>query len=124
MSPLVHIVDDEEEIRNLLDDALRFEGFQTRTFPDGPSFLQASREDPPDVVLLDLKMPEMDGWEVASRLRKREAQPPPVLAVTAMMDPSSRSPERTARAFEAVIQKPFRLEELKDLVTEHAGSPD
>lgn len=119
---LVHIVDDEDEIRNLLDDALTYEGFETRTFADGSTFLEASRKQRPDVVLLDLMMPEMDGWGVVTQLAERD-DPPPVLAVTAMMDPGSRLPERTTEAFEAVIQKPFRLEELKDAVIEHAGPP-
>lgn len=123
MTELVHIVDDEEGIRNLIRDALAVEGYEIETFGDGISFLKASAHRRPDVVLLDLKMPDPDGWEVAAELRDREDDPPPMLAVTAILEPGHDPLAGQEAGFDAIVQKPFRLEELKDVVAEHLERP-
>lgn len=123
MTELVHVVDDEEKIRNLIRDALAFEGYEIETFADGTSFLEAAANRRPDVVLLDLKMPDPDGWEVAAEMREREEDPPPMLAVTAILEPGDEPVPGETSDFDAIVQKPFRLEELKDVVAEHVGRP-
>ena len=58
------LVDDDQEIRELLDTYLTRAGFQVRTTPDGAGFRQALNEAPSDLVILDVMLPELDGWQV------------------------------------------------------------
>ena len=60
---VIHIVDDEEDVRTALELQLRKSGHAIRSFSDGASFLAAAAQDPPDVVLLDILMPGLDGLE-------------------------------------------------------------
>ncbi|MEE9274551.1 MAG: sigma-54 dependent transcriptional regulator [bacterium] len=67
---MIHIVDDEEDVRTALELQLRKSGYAIRSFNDGASFLAAAAQDPPDVVLLDILMPGLDGLETLSRLNQ------------------------------------------------------
>jgi two-component system, OmpR family, response regulator len=69
MPPVVLIVDDEPHIRELLAFALHKAGLNTLEAADGEAALAAARESPPDLVILDINMPRMDGLEVCRRLR-------------------------------------------------------
>jgi len=64
------LVDDEKEMAGMFAALLKSDGYQTLAVNDGPSALQAVRTFGPEVVLLDLGLPEMDGYEVARRLRE------------------------------------------------------
>lgn len=64
------VIDDEESIRNLVEAYLRPEGYQVYTAEDGPSGLKAARAYKPDLIVLDIMLPGMDGIEVLSRLRR------------------------------------------------------
>ncbi|MGD2158328.1 MAG: response regulator transcription factor [Anaerolineales bacterium] len=64
------VVDDEESIRNLVSAYLRPEGYEVYTANDGPSGLQAARAYKPDIIVLDIMLPGMDGIEVLARLRR------------------------------------------------------
>jgi DNA-binding response OmpR family regulator len=66
----VLVCDDDAGIRGMLVAFLESEGFEVRSVADGPSCLAAVAEDPPDLVLLDVMMPGMDGYEVMERLRR------------------------------------------------------
>lgn len=81
----VLIVDDDENLRSIVRDVLRDEGFQTEEAPDGLSALTAFKKDLPDVVLLDLKMPQMDGIETLRELRAINSSVP-VIILTAYGD--------------------------------------
>jgi DNA-binding response OmpR family regulator len=67
----VLVVDDLADAAESLALVLSFHGFAARTAPDGPAALKAAADEPPDVVVTDLRMPGMDGWELARRLRAR-----------------------------------------------------
>ena len=70
ISSLVLVVDDEPNICNVLRRILEREGYQVQTAPDGETALQLIKEKVPDVVLLDLMMPGIDGREVCWRVRE------------------------------------------------------
>jgi CheY-like chemotaxis protein len=63
------VVDDNEDARTSIAELLAMNGFEARAVADGPSALAAAQAERPDVVLLDLSMPGMSGYEVAPRLR-------------------------------------------------------
>jgi DNA-binding response OmpR family regulator len=80
----VLVVDDEEGLRALLRVNLELAGFEVREAPDGPSALEAARGEVPSIVILDVMMPGMDGWEVLREL-KADARTAgtPILMLTA-----------------------------------------
>jgi DNA-binding response OmpR family regulator len=77
----VLVIDDEDDIRELCRVNLEFEGFQVFDAANGPLGLEAAVRHRPDVIFLDLMMPDMDGWEVLQRLKQDDstAQIPVVL---------------------------------------------
>jgi len=90
-------VDDNHDIADSEVDLLNIHGFDARACYSGASALQEVAEFQPCVCLIDLNMPEMDGDELAIRLRKQEGGPPPVLvAVTARSDEESERRIREA----------------------------
>src|ERR1700743_3956806 len=81
----VMVVDDEEQNRTLLRDPLEAHGYRVIEVENGISALQKVEEETPDVILLDLMMPKMDGFEVCRRLKKYwKSAPAPILMLTAL----------------------------------------
>jgi DNA-binding response OmpR family regulator len=68
------IVDDEAGVRELLKDALKLAGFETQVANDGMSALTVLRSYTPDIMIIDINMPLMDGFELVERLRKERKQ--------------------------------------------------
>ena len=91
------IVDDEAGVRELLKDALKLAGFETQVANDGMSALTALRSYTPDIMIIDINMPLMDGFELVERLRKNGNQVP-VLMLSARADRVDRSGGRVRPA--------------------------
>jgi two-component system OmpR family response regulator len=106
----VLIVDDETGVRELLKDALKLAGFETQTANDGMSALTALRSYTPDIMIIDINMPLMDGFELVERLRKN-GNDVPVLMLSARADRVDITRGLTIGADDYVV-KPFGLEEL------------
>ncbi|MEU3274491.1 response regulator transcription factor [Saccharomonospora sp. NPDC006951] len=107
------IVDDEPTVRELLAATLRFAGFAVTSAASGGEGLQQAQLSTPDLVLLDVMLPDMDGFEVIRRLRKQAGAgvPVPVLFLSARDDPADKINGLTLGG-DDYITKPFDPEEL------------
>ncbi|MBI3973819.1 MAG: response regulator transcription factor [Chloroflexi bacterium] len=111
--PRVLVVDDDASITAFLKRALAYEGYQVEIAGDGPSGLAAALDSPPDLVVLDIMLPGLDGIEVLRRLRAGESDTGrlPILMLTARDEVSDRVAGLDAGADDYLV-KPFALEEL------------
>ncbi|MCX8062272.1 MAG: response regulator transcription factor, partial [Anaerolineales bacterium] len=109
MSTRVLVIEDDEQILKLLRRGLAYEGYEVDTAMDGPSGLAMARDNPPDVVILDLMLPGMDGLEVCRRLRA--GGPVPILILTAKDTVTDRIQGLDMGADDYMV-KPFELDEL------------
>jgi DNA-binding response OmpR family regulator len=118
------VVDDEEDILHFLELVLREKGYQVVTASGGPEALTRAQLEKPDLVLLDIMMPQMDGWEVLKLLRVDEetAQIP-----VAMLSARTEAKDRVQGLQEGAVDyicKPFSLQELLakiDAIFSHVG---
>lgn len=126
----VLIVDDEPAVRDALRRSLRFEGYQTRVASDGLEALEQVAAEPPELVVLDVQMPRMDGLTVARRLRAAGDRVP-ILMLTARDTVGDRVTGLDAGADDYLV-KPFELDELfarvralmrRGAYTEQGGAP-
>jgi two-component system OmpR family response regulator len=106
----VLVVDDEEYIRDLVTSSLRLAGFTARSVPDGSQALAAIPTTRPDLVILDIRLPGMDGLDVCRTLRA-EGNDIPIIFLTARDTPDDRVNGFT-KGGDDYITKPFSLEEL------------
>ncbi len=104
------VVDDEPSIRDLLSASLRFAGYDVVTAADGSSALAQAEKHRPHLVVLDVMMPDMDGFEVTRRLRER-GRDVPVLFLTAKDDVEDKVAGLTVGG-DDYVTKPFSLEEV------------
>ena len=106
------VVDDSEDMRDLLQRLLERAGYHVVLAEDGQASLTQAKLHHPDLVLMDLSLPDMDGWEAVRHLRKmREFATTPIIAVTAHVSP--REEERAmAAGCTAHIGKPFETKVL------------
>jgi DNA-binding response OmpR family regulator len=113
-SPLrVLVVEDESESLQLMGALLSLWGYEPKLCPDGPSGLAAAREERPDVVLLDIALPGMDGFEVARRLRAAaKGDSFLIVALTAYRSESHRKLAFEC-GFDQYLMKPVDLTSLR-----------
>lgn len=109
-APRVLVVDDEENVSFLVTSALRLAGIETRTAADGATALTEADAFAPDAVVLDVMLPDFDGFEVLRRLRGRGCQAP-VLFVTARDQTADRVRGLTLGGDDYIV-KPFAIAEL------------
>ncbi len=104
------VVDDEENLADMVATALRFAGYQVSLAPGGIEALKAIRSAPPDLVVLDVNLPDLDGFEVCRRMR-RDGHEMPVIFLTAR---DGLEDLRTGfrQGGDDYLTKPFSLEEL------------
>ncbi len=108
----VLIVDDTPENLELLSDMLKASGCETRPVPSGRLALMAAESDPPDLILLDINMPEMDGYEVCERLKSNpRLSDIPVIFISAYSDTLDKVKAFSLGAVDYVT-KPFQEEEV------------
>jgi DNA-binding response OmpR family regulator len=114
----VLVVDDEAPIRELCRVNLELAGFDVLEAPDGVRALEAVRRERPDVVLLDVMMPEMDGWETLQHLKEDdETAPVPVILLTARTSEDDQMRGWSGGILQ-FVPKPFNPQALTEAVRE------
>jgi CheY-like chemotaxis protein len=118
------VVDDEEQVVALTREILESAGYLVLGATSGAEGIQIATSKPPDLILLDINMPEMDGWEVLRVLKSaEETRDIPVAVFTVRKDPRDKLYSLQRGAFD-YITKPFGVRELSERVQrifEHAG---
>lgn len=109
---MILLIEDREEIREVFRLALEHRGFAVREATDGSSGVEAARVHHPELILLDVGLPDIDGWEVASELQSDPATADiPILMVTANITPDAevRAKSMGCREFVAKPVDPLEL---------------
>lgn len=109
----VLVVDDDEDLLALVALVLEGEGYKVQTATDGREGLEIIERGMPDLVLLDMKMPVMNGWEFAREFKARYDARAPIVVITAYTDARERAEEIGANGW---IGKPFDLDTLVKIV--------
>ena len=125
--PKILVVDDEEHIVMILKDSLEFSGFQVVTALDGQEALEVVAKENPELVVLDIGMPKMDGWEVCRRLKSDEkTKDIPVIILTAYAQTSDQKKGAQLGA-DRFITKPcdltYLVEEINTLLSKRKTTP-
>ena len=119
--PKVWIADDDEAIRMVLEEGLKSAGLEIATFADGESLIEALNDEKPDLIISDIKMPGMHGYDLLKHV-KNNYDKLPVIIMTAFTDMQAAIDSYGGGAFE-YIPKPFDLEEaivtVKKALEEH-----
>ncbi|GGF97168.1 response regulator transcription factor [Paenibacillus abyssi] len=110
MRSQILVIDDDEKITSLLRRSLAFEGYEVITAPNGLEGLKLMMNTDPDLLILDVMMPHVDGWEVAKRVREGGSSVP-ILMLTAKDEVRDRVKGLDIGADDYLV-KPFALEEL------------
>jgi DNA-binding response OmpR family regulator len=107
--PIILLIDDDKTLLELLSDHLETAGYHPVVASDGPGGLRLADQTPPDLVVLDVMMPDMDGWEVCRRLRENSTVP--IIMLTAKGEEIDK-----LRGFrlgvDDYVTKPFSFAEL------------
>jgi CheY-like chemotaxis protein len=115
------VVDDDPTIREMLDMVLASEGYEVITAAHGAAALALVDQRRPHVILLDMKMPVMDGWEFLRQYRARPGAKVPIVVITAAQDDRREAADIGAQAY---IAKPFAIDDLLRAVDQCvAGGP-
>lgn len=118
--PTVLVVDDDPAVRQTVHAILGEEGFNVITAEDGAQALERVAEEMPSAILLDMRMPHVDGWAFARAFRDRYDRQAPLIVMTAATDASRWAQEIGA---EACLPKPFELEDPLSMVGRLAPTP-
>ncbi len=113
----VLVVDDDGSIRSFVRDALSEEGYQVSQAASGAEALKEVSQTALDLILLDVRMPGVDGWQVLDELRSAAGPQTPVVVMTASYSGQDRALQSGAQGY---LAKPFELAELLDCVDLHS----
>jgi excisionase family DNA binding protein len=110
--PLILIVDDDAGLRGFVRAALEYDGYSVREAASAEEGLEALDEEPPDLILLDVMMPKVDGWEMLRRVQERHGVGSiPVLMFSGKVD-EREAAEAASRGAQGFIGKPFDPQQL------------
>ena len=121
--PRILVAEDDEMSRDMLARRLRRKGFEVVTAVDGREAVKLAIETTPDLILMDLSMPSVDGWEAVKWVRKNpRIAEVPVIALTAYEIEGIASAVRTA-GFDDFERKPIDLPRLLEKIRDRVGRP-
>jgi len=113
MKKRILVVEDDSDIADLVKLVLETEAFEVETVLDSQKALEVARELKPDAILLDLRMPVLDGWQVFKLLRKdKDFDKTPIAILTAKSEPFDEMVGLHVMYADAYITKPFGKQEL------------
>jgi CheY-like chemotaxis protein len=112
---MVLVVDDDKDLREMVCAILSQAGMRTVEAANGREALDRVASEMPSCILLDMRMPVMDGWQFAREFRQTYDHLAPIIVVTAAADARARAIEAQAEAY---LPKPFHLQDLVPLVTQ------
>jgi CheY-like chemotaxis protein len=115
----VLVVDDDQDLLSLVAFVLESEGFHVETASDGRQALDAVAKHLPNLILLDMKMPVMDGWEFAKQFHSKYDSQAPIVVLTAYEDAKKRAQEIGANGW---VGKPFDLDALVNIVKQNIAA--
>jgi CheY-like chemotaxis protein len=115
-SRLILVVDDERDIQEMVSMALESEGYAVESASNGLEGMEHVSRRMPDLILLDMKMPTMDGWAFARDFHSQYDHQIPIIVITAAADARSRADETGAAGW---LGKPFDLDDLLGAVAKH-----
>lgn len=110
------VVDDDENIREVLSDLLLLEGHQVLLAEEGGQALRIFEENQPDIIITDLGMPGISGWEVAKRMKKKD--PSKKVIVISGWGASLQKDQLEENCVDQILSKPFHLEQVKKVIAE------
>ena len=113
--PLIAVVDDEACVSKALQRLLRAAGFRVEPFASGRAFLDWLRRDRPDCVVLDLHLPQLDGFEVQARLAQKKGRGVPAIVITGCGSPQARQ-RALAGGAAAYLTKPLDRQALLEAI--------
>jgi len=113
----VLVVEDQQDIRDLVAFILESAGYRVSTANNGALALEHVARETIDVVLLDMRMPVMDGWAFAQAYRQLAGPHAPIVVLTAAQDAATRAGQIHADAY---LGKPFEIDDLLNVVARYA----
>jgi two-component system KDP operon response regulator KdpE len=122
--PIVLLVDDEPVLLRMLEVNLKIAGFAVRTATSGAGALASVAEETPDVVVLDLGLPDLDGWEVLARLRAIDALAETPVVVVSGSDRDAAGDPGYAANVHAFLTKPVEPADLVEIVRRAVSRTD
>ncbi|GCE48397.1 two-component system response regulator MtrA [Thermosporothrix hazakensis] len=123
MAKKILVMDDDPTIADLLTEALADEGYETHMTTQSLRFYDAVMEHKPDLVLLDIMMPYLDGRDELRLMKMGVGKEIPVIVVTAFLGAVQEEDELREAGVRHIVYKPFDLEKLVGLVKETIGEP-
>ena len=121
--PKVLVAEDEKDIRDLIVYSLNYSGFEVVTAADGKEAVQKALEEKPDLIMLDVRMPRMTGYDACVKIKAiEELKDIPVVMLSAKGQDSEIQAGLNAGAYEYIL-KPFALEDLVQRVEAIVGAP-
>jgi CheY-like chemotaxis protein len=114
------VIDDDPAILDMIAELLGFEGYHVITISEGSAAVAQAKVDPPALILLDLMMPEMSGWQIVAALQASgQTRSIPIVLLSARRDLRTTAAELGVTTF---LEKPFELNDLLNVVERYAAT--
>ncbi|MBI4322252.1 MAG: response regulator [Chloroflexi bacterium] len=115
---LVLVVEDEFDLRAFVEMVLQQEGYRVATAANGLEALEQVDREKPELILLDMRMPIMDGWQFVKEMRNKHDHSIPIVVMTALHDAYAVAKQIDAKGY---LRKPFEIDDLLRSVAKFAA---